>query len=67
MVLLISIVLVIFGIALLVNPEGVFHLLMWWRTSSDVEPSEFYLKYLRVGGVILLLVGIASCAANFIH
>ncbi|WP_371871201.1 DUF6199 family natural product biosynthesis protein [Insulibacter thermoxylanivorax] len=46
------------GLLSLISPRSSWFLSNWWRFSGDAEPSDFSLILYRIGGIILLIVGI---------
>ena len=67
MYLLIGILFVIAGMIMLVSPKTIFQIVEGWKGTDDKEPSTLYKINLRVGGVVFLILGIASSIASLIH
>ena len=53
------------GITMFLKPELVFRIRESRKYDSPTEPSERYIRGTRIGGVIYLLVGVLSFAAQF--
>ena len=53
------------GVTMLFKPEFVFKIRESRKYNSPTEPSERYIRGTRIGGVIYLLVGVLSFAAQF--
>lgn len=64
--LLLSIILFIVGLLMLVRPEIVWQITEKWKSYSAEEPSNFYIKSIRFGGVMFVLVGIIGLIAFFL-
>lgn len=67
MYILMAIIFIIVGIVMLVSPKTIFQITESWKGTGGNEPSALYSASTRVGGCILLIVGIACLVASFLH
>lgn len=58
MYILLGILLTIVGIVMIVNPQFVYEITQSWKNSGNSEPSEMYICLTRLGGGVLIIVGI---------
>ncbi len=65
MYVILCIFLIAFGLFLFLNPEGFYDLTERWKSSTDSEPSDFYLKDTRFGGIVFLVFGVACLVYLF--
>ncbi|PNT90255.1 DUF6199 family natural product biosynthesis protein [Clostridium thermosuccinogenes] len=65
--LLIGIILFIVGLLMLIKPKIVWQITEQWKSYSAEEPSNFYIKSIRFGGVMFILAGIGSIIAFFLQ
>ncbi|MCH4886224.1 hypothetical protein EZV73_01525 [Acidaminobacter sp. JC074] len=50
--------LIVFGSVMLVKPDIFYMITESWKSSTEGEPSDFYIAHTRFGGVIFIGVGI---------
>ena len=55
---LLSIIFVVLGIIMILNPKLFFDITEGWKSNTSGTPSKLYLFSTRMGGVLCLLVGI---------
>lgn len=53
------------GITMVLKPELVFQIRESRKYASDAEPSKMYIISTRIGGVLLLAVGVAAFIVQF--
>lgn len=65
---IICIFLIALGLFMILNPESYYGLTERWKSRSDSEPSDAYIKNTRFGGIMFLIVG-AACLVGllFLH
>lgn len=66
MMLLTAIILLTVGLLMLLKPKIVWKVLEEWKSYSAEEPSRFYIKSTRFGGIMFILAGAASLIVFFI-
>ena len=66
MMLLFSIVVLIVGLIMLLNPTAWWQITEEWKSYSASEPSAFYIKITRIGGGIPTAAGIAGVILFFV-
>lgn len=54
------------GIFIFLKPDLVWKLTEEWKSYRADEPSEFYLKVTRIGGILFALFGVIMIALPFI-
>ena len=54
------------GMFIFLKPDLVWKLTEEWKSYRADEPSEFYLKVTRIGGILFALFGIIMIALPFI-
>jgi hypothetical protein len=52
--------LIVVGLLLLLRPDLVWQVTEQWKSSDATEPSSLYMISTRFGGIMCLLVGLAS-------
>lgn len=62
-----AIILLIVGLLMLMKPKIVWQISEKWKSYSAEEPSNFYIKSIRFGGIMFILAGIASLIVLFIQ
>ena len=60
MLVLLSLLCIVAGLAMLLNPELVFELSESWKLDSGAEPSRLFILSTRFGGVMCVLAGIGG-------
>ena len=58
--LIASIILIIFGLMMILNPRRMWKIADSWKINNKAEPATYYLNMIRVGGFILTVGGIAA-------
>ncbi len=65
--MLLGIILFLIGLLMLIKPKIVWQITEEWKSYDATEPSDFYIKSTRFGGVMFLLVGVGSLIAFFLQ
>jgi hypothetical protein len=60
MYLIIGIIFIAVGIFSIKEPEMIYELLESWKSYAIGEPSKYYIVTTRIGGAIVIVVGISS-------
>ena len=55
-----GLVLIVFGGFCVLMPDVIYQFFESWKSSSEGEPSTFYLLSCRIGGVIAVIVGLMA-------
>ena len=55
----VGILFLIFGVLIFLKPDWVWKLTEQWKSYCADEPSDFYIKTTKMGGIIYILLGIA--------
>ena len=63
---IISIILIITGIFTFFAPHLIWELTEKWKSYSSDEPSDLYLFFTRLGGILVVIIGIATIIVSFI-
>ena len=66
MLVLLSLLCIVGGFAMLLNPELVFELSESWKLDSGAEPSRLFILSTRIGGALCMLAGIGGMIVPFI-
>lgn len=64
MYLILSIILIAFGIFMLIRPRTFFELTESWKSDTSSEPSKLYIFGTRFGGVMCILAGAGELIVN---
>ncbi len=56
---IIGLLAIAFGIVFIIRPETSYELEEWWKSDGG-EPSDFYLKITRIGGIAAVIIGVAA-------
>ncbi len=66
MYLIVGVLLLAAGLLFLVSPRVVFTVTENWKQEGDVEPSRLFLLSVRLGGVMMGVVGAAAAALSLL-
>ncbi len=66
MFLFIGVIFALIGVLMTVRPNIVYQITESWKSSTPGEPSKLFLFSTRFGGVLFIVVGIASIIVQFI-
>ena len=58
--LVLGIILLLTGLVMLLKPDCIWRIAESWKSADATEPSFFYIRSLRFGGIIVTIVGLAS-------
>ena len=65
MYLLMGIFMLVGGAVAVFFPDMIFELKESWKSYSAADPSDLYLLFTRIGGVIFMLSGVAGIVLQF--
>ncbi len=63
---IVGIIIVLIGVFLFCKPKTFWELTEKWKSYYADEPSEFYLKSTKFGGICIAVLGLALIIAPFI-
>lgn len=61
-----GLVLLAIGVLMFTAPQIVYQITQSWKNASSNEPSDFYRRYTRIGGIIFFLVGLTGIITYFV-
>lgn len=62
-----GIILLLIGLVMLLKPEFIWRIAESWKSADATEPSFFYTRSLRFGGIIVTIVGLASLLVSLLE
>lgn len=66
MYILLAVIIAVVGVIMIVKPKLIYEITESWKNYSGSEPSEAYLLWTRLSGIVCLLVGIVGAVALLI-
>lgn len=66
MYLLIGIILIVVGIVMIGYPDIIYEIAESWKSNCPGDPSNLYKLSIRIGGIIVFVVGIVGCIYQFL-
>ena len=61
-----GVIIFVLGVFIFLKPDLVWKLTEEWKSYRADEPSEFYLKVTKIGGVLFMLLGVIMMMLPFI-
>lgn len=66
MYILLAVIIAVVGVVMIVKPKLIYEITESWKNNSGSEPSEAYLLWTRLSGIVCLLVGVVGVVALLI-
>lgn len=66
MYIFLAVIIAVVGVIMIVKPKFIYEITESWKNNSGGEPSEAYILWTRLSGIVCLLIGIVGAVALLI-